>query len=158
MPRYSAAIALNFSCQILCAAIALDLSLIVTRCFPCALAHSNAARMMRSTPFAVFTSSETYSSPLVRPRPVYWPSVFSRKMTKSMGGSAGGGEAAKDPDAAVELAESLRKDQAEIADPAEYPAHARSPERGDPRGPRAVLRRRRPADVQTQRRSVSRRS
>src|SRR5213594_2414514 len=88
MLRYSPAIALNFSCQTRCAGIALDLSLIVTRVLPCARAHSNAARMIRATPLPVLTSSAMYSSPLVRPRPKYWPSVFSRKITKSISGWA----------------------------------------------------------------------
>ena len=60
MPAYWAATRRNVSCQILCAGTALALSLIVTRALPCAFAQSNAARMIRSTPFAVLTSSAMY--------------------------------------------------------------------------------------------------
>ena len=66
---YSFEIALNFCCHTRCAGTAFDLSLMVTRVLPCAWAHSKAARMIRSTPFAVFTSSATYSSVVMRPRP-----------------------------------------------------------------------------------------
>src|ERR1044071_9946732 len=86
MPANSFAIRLNVSCQIRWAGTAFALSLIVTRVLPRALAHSNAARMIRSTPFAVLTSSATYSVPWMRPRPRYTPSVFSRKITKSIVG------------------------------------------------------------------------
>ncbi len=69
--------------------MALDLSLIVTRVLPLAWAQANAASMIRATPFRELISSDTCTSSGVptasaRPCPVYCPSVFSRKMTKSM--------------------------------------------------------------------------
>ena len=69
--------------------MAFDLSLMVTRVLPCAAAHANAASMIRATPLRVLISSDTWTSSGVptlseRPLPRYCPSVFSRKMTKSM--------------------------------------------------------------------------
>ena len=68
--------------------IAFDLSDIVTRPRSCEAAYSNAARMIRSTPFRVLTSSWIATSsgvPFLKipPMPTYTPSVFSRETTKS---------------------------------------------------------------------------
>ena len=60
MPGNAAATRLNVSCHTLWAGTAFALSLIVTRILPRALAHSNAALMIRSTPLTVFTSSAMY--------------------------------------------------------------------------------------------------